>query len=331
VNGREDSGEEARAVPERTAVWAWVEDDLEVLGIAAELAQELGGQVRAVTGTGEPERLAALGADRVYVVDGLDEYDAESWVTALTGCLGQERPAAVLLPAGGAGDDLAPRLAAALDGACVMDCAALRPHAGGLVVLRWAHDDRVQERWLTPPGLPLVAALRVGGRGTPPPRPRPLDVRRSPAPAAAGRTRLLRRLPADPGSVRLADAERIVAAGLGIGEREMLGPVQELADLLGAALGASRPLADRGWVPFERQIGTTGQSVRPRLYVAIGISGAVQHTAGLKDVGTTIAINTDPSCPMMARAQLAVVGDAREVVPALVERLRAYRPEGAPA
>ena len=94
MNGREDSGEEARAVPERTAVWAWVEDDLEVLGIAAELAQELGGQVRAVTGTGDPEQLAALGADRVYVVEGLDEYDGERWVTALTGCLGQERPAA---------------------------------------------------------------------------------------------------------------------------------------------------------------------------------------------------------------------------------------------
>jgi electron transfer flavoprotein alpha subunit len=330
VNGREDSVDKARAGPGEAGVWTWVEDDLEVLGVAAELAHGLGGSVRAVTSTGEPERLAALGADRVYVVDGLDEYDAERWVTALTGCLGQERPAAVLLPAGAAGDDLAPRLAAALDAACVMDCAALRPQAGGLLVLRWAHDDRVQERWLAPPGLPLVAALRVGGRGTPPSRLRPMDVRRLPAPAASGRARLLKRLPADPGSVRLADAERIVAAGLGIGERELLGPVQELADLLGAALGASRPLADRGWVPFERQIGTTGQSVRPRVYVAIGISGAVQHTAGLKDVDTIIAINTDPSCPMMARAQLAVVGDAREVVPALVERLRAFRTERAP-
>ncbi len=330
MNGREDSVDKARAGPEKAGVWTWVEDDLEVLGVAAELAHGLGGRVRAVTGTGKPERLAALGADRGYVVDGLDEYDAERWVTALTGCLGQERPAAVLLPAGAAGDDLAPRLAAALDAACVMDCAALRAQAGGLLVLRWAHDDRVQERWLAPPGLPLVAALRVGGRGTPPSRPRPMDVRRLPAPAASGRARLLKRLPADPGSVRLADAERIVAAGLGIGERELLGPVQELADLLGAALGASRPLADKGWVPFERQIGTTGQSVRPRLYLAIGISGAVQHTAGLKDVDTIIAINTDPSCPMMARAQLAVVGDAREVVPALVERLRAFRTERAP-
>lgn len=330
MNGREDSVEEGLAGPEKAGVWAWVEDDLEVLGVAAELAESLGVSVRAVTGALEPERLAALGADRVYVVDGLEGHDAEKWVSALTGCLDQERPAAVLLPAGAAGDDLAPRLAAALDAACVMDCAALRPHAGGLLVLRWAHDDRAQERWLAPPGLPLVAALRVGGRGTPPPRPRPLDTRRLAAPAASGRTRLLRRLPAEPGSVRLADAERIVAAGLGIGERELLGPVQELADLLGAALGASRPLADRGWVPFERQIGTTGQSVGPRLYLAIGISGAVQHTAGLKDVDTIIAINTDPSCPMMARAQLAVVGDAREVVPALVERLRAFRKETAP-
>jgi electron transfer flavoprotein alpha subunit len=99
--------------------------------------------------------------------------------------------------------------------------------------------------------------------------------------------------------------------------------VQELADHLGAALGASRPLADRGWVPFERQIGTTGQAVAPRLYVAVGISGAMQHTAGIRGVETLVAINRDPDCPMMGRATLAVVGDARELVPALNRRLAA--------
>lgn len=330
MKSSEDSEEEAPAGPEQGGVWVWIEDDPEVLGVAAELAERLGGRVRAVTGTAEPEQLATLGADRVYLAAGLEAHDADGWVSALAGCLGQEKPSAVLLPAGAAGNDLAPRLAAALDAVCVMDCAAVSPHPGGLLVLRWAHDDRAQERWLVPAGSSLVATLRVGGRGTPPPRPRPLDVRRLPAPATSRRTRLLRLLPADPGSVRLADAERIVAAGLGIGERELLGPIQELADLLGAALGASRPLADRGWIPFERQIGTTGQVVGPRLYLAIGISGAVQHTAGLKDVETIIAINTDPSCPLMARAQLAVVGDAREVVPALIERLRALRTERAP-
>jgi electron transfer flavoprotein alpha subunit len=125
--------------------------------------------------------------------------------------------------------------------------------------------------------------------------------------------------------VRLAEAERIVAAGLGIGSADQLPAVQELADLLHAALGASRPLADRGWVPFERQIGTTGQQVAPRLYVAIGISGASQHVGGIRQAEIVVAVNTDPACPMMGRATLAAVGDAGEVVGALLARLRARR------
>jgi electron transfer flavoprotein alpha subunit len=113
-----------------------------------------------------------------------------------------------------------------------------------------------------------------------------------------------------------------VAAGLGIGPREALPLVEELADLLGASAGASRPLADRGWVPFGRQIGVTGQVVSPDLYVAVGISGAVQHAAGIRRAGSVVAINLDASCPMMVRADLAVVGDAAAVLPALLGALR---------
>jgi electron transfer flavoprotein alpha subunit len=141
--------------------------------------------------------------------------------------------------------------------------------------------------------------------------------------AGEPRARRLRRLPPDPRSVPLPEAERIVAVGLGIGSADLLPAVQELADLLGAAVGASRPVADRGWVPFERQVGTTGQQVAPRLYVAIGISGASQHLAGIREAETVIAVNTDPACPMMTRATLAAVGDAGEVLAALTARLRA--------
>jgi electron transfer flavoprotein alpha subunit len=102
--------------------------------------------------------------------------------------------------------------------------------------------------------------------------------------------------------------------------------IGELANLLDASTGASRPLADRGWVSFERQIGVTGQVVSPGLYVAVGISGAVQHTSGIRDAETVVAVNLDPSCPMMARADLAVVGDATEVIPALLRALRGRHP-----
>jgi electron transfer flavoprotein alpha subunit len=301
------------------AVWAWVQGhDLDVMGDAADLSAELGVPAFAIAAGADPAALAAIGADRVFVLDA--PYDAEVHAAAVAGRLAAP-PRAVLLAGTTDGVDLAPRLAARLEAACLMDCSWLRAAPAGLLAVRWAHDDRAQERWLVPDGLPLVATLRPGGRGAPRPRPRPAAVERLAA-TTQPRARPHRRLPPDPRSVRLAEADRIVAAGLGIGSPDLLPAVQELADLLGAALGASRPLADRGWVPFERQIGTTGQQVAPRLYVAVGISGATQHLAGIRDAETLVAINTDPACPMMARATLAAVGDAERVVPALNETLR---------
>ncbi len=302
-----------------SAVWAWVEDDLEIVGDAADLAEAASAETRAVAPAGtDPARLAGAGADRVLVLDA--PFDAEVHAAALATAM-VEPPLAVLLPATAAGSDLAPRLAALLGASCLADCAWVRPGAAGLRAARWAHDDRAHEEWEVPAGLPLVATLRPGGRGAPRPRSRPPRVSALPVPERASRARRLRRLPPDPRSVRLAEADRIVAAGLGIGSADLLPAVQELADLLGAALGASRPLADRGWVPFERQVGTTGQQVSPRLYLAVGISGASQHLGGLRSAETVIAVNTDPACPMMTLAGLAAVGDVREVVPALTRRL----------
>jgi electron transfer flavoprotein alpha subunit len=300
-------------------VWAYVEHDPEVMGDAADLAEELGADAAAIAAGADPEGLAAVGAGRVLALDAPP--DAEVHANAIAGAIGE--PRAVLLPGTAGGADLAPRLAARLGAACLLDCAWLRADPAGLLVARWAHDDRALERWLVPDGLPLVATVRPGARGAPRPRPRQPEV--TWLTAGEPRIRRLRRLPPDPRSVRLAEAERIVAAGLGIGSADQLPAVHELADLLHAALGASRPLADRGWVPFERQIGTTGQQVAPRLYVAIGISGASQHLGGIRQAETVVAVNTDPACPMMGRATLAAVGDASEVVEALLARLRARR------
>jgi electron transfer flavoprotein alpha subunit len=301
-------------------VWAYVEHDPEVMGDAADLAQELGTGAAAIgEPRADPEVLARAGAERVLTLDAAP--DAEALANAIAAAIGE--PRAVLLPGSAGGADLAPRLAARLGAACLVDCAWLRADPAGLLVARWAHDDRALERWHVPEGLPLVATVRPGARGAPRPRPRQAEVAR--LAIGESRVRRLRRLQHDPRSVRLAEAERIVAAGLGIGSADLLPAVQELADLLDAALGASRPLADRGWVPFERQIGTTGHQVAPSLYVAIGISGASQHLGGIRQVETVVAVNTDPACPMMTRATVAAVGDAREVVEALLARLRARR------
>jgi len=306
------------------AAIAWVEGDPEIMGDAVDLAEALDVPAWGVAAGADPAELASAGADRVFTLDA--PYDAGTHAAAIAAL--DTAPVVILLPGTANGSDLAPRLAARLGGACLLDCAWLRPAPEGLLAGRWAHDDRAVERWHAPEGTTLVATLRPGSRGAPRPRPRQPQIEQLGMPGRAPRSRLMRKLPPDPRSVRLGEAERIVAAGLGIGSPELLPAVQELADLLSAALGASRPAADRGWLTFDRQIGTTGQQVSPRLYVAIGVSGATQHLAGVREAETVVAINTDPACPMMARATLAAVGDAGEVVAALRRRLQQRR--GAP-
>jgi electron transfer flavoprotein alpha subunit len=324
-------------------VWVWgehaggelTEATWEVLAEGRELAAALGGSLAlAAAGLPEPLPLAGLGGagvGRVHLLGdlppGAEAVSGAAALAALAAAVGA--PAALLLPATGAGAGLAPRAAIRLGAACLDDCLGVRAGAEGLRVRRWACDDRLHEEWLVT-GRPLVATLRPQTRGRPAavtgPEP---EVERHPAPQLPQRVRHLGELPGDPGTVRLAEASRIVAAGLGVGGRDALDGVQELATLLGAALGATRPLADRGWVPFERQIGTTGQMVSPRLYVALGISGALQHLSGIIGAETMIAVNTDRTCPMMARATLAVAGDVAAVLPLLLARLRERAVAGA--
>jgi electron transfer flavoprotein alpha subunit len=121
--------------------------------------------------------------------------------------------------------------------------------------------------------------------------------------------------------VDISEAERIVAGGLGVGGPEGMNLLQQLAERLGAAVGGTRVLVDRGWLPFERQIGSTGKTVAPRLYVALGISGASQHTSGMTGSKTVVVVNTDRTAPMFGLADLGVVGDMRQIVPALLKRL----------
>jgi electron transfer flavoprotein alpha subunit len=132
----------------------------------------------------------------------------------------------------------------------------------------------------------------------------------------------------DVATMDLAEAPRLVGGGAGLDSSERFGELAELAELIGAAMGATRVVTDRGWVGHERQIGTTGVVVDPSLYLAFGISGAVQHTAGLGDPDHIVSVNTEPHCPMMSMADLAIVSDANATV---VELLRLLRSEGAAA
>ena len=174
---------------------------------------------------------------------------------------------------------------------------------------------------------PCVATLQPGVRGVEPstaqaPTPRPLRLQRRDVRDAE----VVEVLPPDPATIDLAEAPRILAGGAGLHEEDF-GLLGRVAAALGASMGATRVVADAGWVPFERQIGTTGVTVDPDLYIALGISGAVQHTSGLGTPEHVVSVNVDPSCPMMALADLALVTDAPAFLRALADRLGVAVPE----
>jgi electron transfer flavoprotein alpha subunit len=230
----------------------------------------------------------------------------------------------VVLPASSGGRDLAPRLAAELGWPLLPNAVAVS--SGCVVVAR--HGGLVQTTIV--PGAPFVATLELGVRctlemtGAEPPRvvELALELDRSTRDAE-----VLEELPPDVATMDLAEAPRIVGGGAGL----MVGADDVVADrfarlaavgeAVGASMGATRVVTDAGWVPHQRQIGTTGVVVDPRLYVAFAISGAVQHTAGLGHPDHVIAVNVDPHCPMMAMADLAVVADANATLDALADRL----------
>jgi electron transfer flavoprotein alpha subunit len=226
----------------------------------------------------------------------------------------------VILPASPDGRDLAPRIAhvlgrSLLAGAISVDADhAVVVRRGGLV----AEEHRIDR--------PVVATLEPGVRGFESAA-GAAEVRRVELASGAGTAdaQVLEVLPPDPATMDLAEAGRIVAGGAGLGGPAPFALLQEVAHALGAVWGASRVAADAGWVAPDRFIGTTGVAVDPRLYIALAISGAVQHVSGLGHPDHIVAVNTDASAPMMAMADLAVVTDARALLDELAERLGVSR------
>jgi len=236
------------------------------------------------------------------------------WAAALAPILAAYH--AVLLPASPDGRDLAPRLAAAMERPLLAGATEYRDgqarlaRRSGLVMEQVVADG------------PVVVTLQPGVRGTEP-RQRDLPVPEPVTARVAGRhdATVLDVVPPDPGTMDLAESRRIVAGGAGLRGPADFRLLTLVADAIGASMGATRVVADMGWVAHERYIGTTGVAVNPELYVALGISGAIQHVTGLGTPRHVVAVNTDPSCPMMAMADLALVTDAPGLLEALARRL----------
>jgi len=304
---------------------------LEAVSEARRLAAALGdGRVEAVlVGSGVAElagELGAHGADRVHVFDhaGLAAYATEPYARAVAQVVEAIRPWAVLVPFTSLGKDLAPRVAAKAGAGLASDCVALGVKDGRLEARRpmYAGKAYATVAWT---GEPQMATLRanVFPLGQPDPARRPEVVRA--AVDTSSRARVTGLHATAQGKVELTEAQVIVSGGRGLKGPENFHLVEGLAAALGAAVGASRAVVDAGWVDHQFQVGQTGKTVSPTLYVACGISGAIQHLAGMSSSRVIVAINKDPDAPIFKVADYGVVGDVFQVLPRLTEAAKAHR------
>jgi electron transfer flavoprotein alpha subunit len=320
-------------------IFVWVEQfdgqpagvSFEAIGAARCLADELGGGVTACLFGGEGldpmvQEAIAHGADKVLVAEDttLANFRVEPYAALLAKAVRDAEPTAVLIGATFRGRELGPTLAVELDTGCIADCVALVLEDGQLVATRPIYAGKLLSKCLIPERRPQIVTLRV--RAFPKPEPdsgRSGEiVRVDPALAEDDITVKVTGFRETEGGVSLADASIIVSGGRGVGGPEGFEPVRELAQVLGAAMGASRAAVDAGWVPYEHQVGQTGKTVSPDLYVATGISGAIQHQAGMRTSKVIVAINKDPEAPIFKLAHYGIVGDLFKVVPALTAALK---------
>jgi electron transfer flavoprotein alpha subunit len=303
----------------------WHRMSWETLAAAQQIGRELRLPVQAAV-IGEADELAAKQLDRVYAVKHtlLDEYTADGYTLALKQLIGHARPGVVLLPHTYEVRDFAPKLATALKRPLVSDVIAHKVEDGELVLVRQLFQGKINVDLSFTGAPPHLASLQAGAyqadhvvEGT-------AAVEVFTPEIAAGQ---IRTRPAPPfresqRAVDLTAAERIVGVGRGIKDAANIPLVEQLAEALGAELAASRPICDNGWLPLERQVGSSGQTVAPKLYVAVGISGAIQHLVGMKGSKTIVAINKDEGAPIFEVADYGIVGDLFQVVPALASEIR---------
>jgi len=303
---------------------------LEAVSEARRLAGPLGASVESIViGSGVEAlaaELASHGADTVHVCEhgDLAAYATEPYARAFAEVVAARKPAIILVPFTAMGKDLAPRVAARLGAGLASDCVALTLKDGRLEARRplYAGKAYATVRWA---GEPQMATLRpnVFALGTPDPARKAEVVKHAPDPTA--RARVTSTHAASAGKIELTEAQIIVSGGRGLKGPENFHLVQGLADALGAAVGASRAVVDAGWVDHQLQVGQTGKTVSPTLYVACGISGAIQHLAGMSSSKVIVAINKDPDAPIFKVASYGIVGDVFEVLPKLTEAAKAHR------
>lgn len=305
---------------------------IELLGKAQELAAELKEPVYAVIVGNELDEatseLINRGADKVFVYDhpDLKQFRDDPYSDLLAQCCTEEDPSIFLVGATSIGRSMGPKVAAKLKTGLTADCTSLDidPETGLLQQTRPAYGGNIMATIITPNSRPQMATVRYKMF------PEAEKVENS--------TGEIIKIPVDMSKVTdrikvlafeeaaeqlsITDADIIVSGGLGMGEPEGFKLIEQLATSLGGAVGASRPTVDEGWIDYRHQVGLSGRTVRPQLYMACGISGAVQHQAGMKTSDVIIAINKDPEAPIFKISSLGLVGDLYEVIPRLIEKIK---------
>ncbi len=305
---------------------------LELIGKGRELADKLGVNLYALllgkSLKGKPEKLIAHGADKVIVVndDSLLNFLPEPYTNILIEMIKKYKPSVLLAPSTTQGRALLSRAAAKIFTGLTADCTGLDVDSeGNLLQTRPAFGGSIKARILTPNMRPQMATVR-------PKVFKPLEEdtnkkgeiieEKISSELLKSNTKFEKWIEDTTSHISIEDANIIVSGGRGLGCSDNFKLLFELAEVLGGAVGASRPTVDEGWIPYSHQVGQTGKTVGPKIYIAVGISGAIQHIEGMRGSDLIVAINKDPDAPIFRVADIGIVGDLFEVIPILKEKLK---------
>ena len=313
---------------------------IELIGIASKLAADLGQEVVAVLlgkeVTGLAENLIHHGANKVICVEDpiLEHYATEPYTKALNAIVEAKKPEIVLYGATSIGRDLAPRVSARVHTGLTADCTKLEidPETKLLLMTRPAFGGNIMATIVCKEFRPQMATVRPGvmqALPTDTSRTGEVELFKVEFTDADMNIKIREVIKEKHAKVDITEAKVLVSGGRGIGNAEYFDVLKELADELGGLVTSSRANVDAGWIGRERQVGQTGKTVRPDLYMACGISGAIQHLAGMEDSEFIVAINKDAQAPIFDVADLGVVGDLHKIMPILIDKVRALKAEKA--
>ncbi|WP_371364464.1 Caffeyl-CoA reductase-Etf complex subunit CarE [Sporomusa rhizae] len=327
-------------------VWVYIEQfdgkarnvSHELLGqgriLADAMGQELAGVIIGDNVADLAKDAFASGADKVYLVEGSEfkHYSTDGYTITMTDLINTYKPSVVLMGATNDGRDLGPRVAGRVGTGLTADCTNLGiDEATGYVAwTRPAFGGNIMATILCPDHRPQMGTVRPKVFKRPEQDfSRTGEIVRVASKVKAGdiRTKLIELIKVGTASCNLEEAEIIVSGGRGMGKPENFSLIEELANVLGGTVGSSRAAVDAGWIPALHQVGQTGKTVGPKVYFACGISGAIQHVAGMSSSDLVIAINKDPEAPIFKMADYGIVGDVMEVIPALVEEFKKIKAE----